>query len=148
MLFRSELASRYAQQSSWAWVHFFHRSSILTGKYVHNHFTYENSVDAGCNAPTWRSMHEQSTIGAYLHKAGYKTGLFGEHTTIVFAVHVHCSVSLVVREVFKQLCTNTIWCWTRSYSSWLGHMVWSCRQQVQLSACAIHIMQNSHSIKF
>ncbi|XP_064385928.1 N-acetylglucosamine-6-sulfatase-like [Halichondria panicea] len=55
------------------------RSSILTGKYVHNHYTYENSVDAGCNAPTWRSLNENSTIGTYLQKAGYKTGFFGKY---------------------------------------------------------------------
>ena len=56
----------------------FHRSSILTGKYVHNHFTYENGIEEGCDAPSWRSINEQSTMAAYLHKAGYKTGLFGK----------------------------------------------------------------------
>ena len=53
------------------------RSSILTGKYVHNHGTYENNVESGCSAPSWRALNEYKTMGAYMSKAGYKTGLFG-----------------------------------------------------------------------
>ena len=62
------------------------RSSILTGKYVHNHRTYENSVASGCNAPSWRQLNEQHTIGAYLTTAGYHTGFFGKQHT---RLHVH-----------------------------------------------------------
>ena len=53
------------------------RSSTLTGKFVHNHHTYENSVGKGCNAPSWRNLNEHKTIGAYMTSAGYKTGFFG-----------------------------------------------------------------------
>jgi len=53
------------------------RSSTLTGKYVHNHHTYENSVEKGCNAPSWRQENEKKTMGAYLSAAGYTTGFFG-----------------------------------------------------------------------
>jgi N-acetylglucosamine-6-sulfatase len=55
------------------------RSSILTGKYVHNHHTYENNVHAGCNSQSWRDRNEQKTMGAYMSKAGYKTGFFGKY---------------------------------------------------------------------
>ena len=54
------------------------RSSTLTGKFVHNHHTYENSVEKGCSAPSWRSEHESKTVGAYMTAAGYKTGFFGK----------------------------------------------------------------------
>ena len=57
---------------------FSNRSSILTGKFVHNHRTYENSVGAGCDSQSWRDRNEQSTIGTYMTKAGYKTGFFGK----------------------------------------------------------------------
>ena len=53
------------------------RSSILTGKYVHNHQTYENNVGAGCDAQSWRDLNEQKTMGPYMSKAGYTTGFFG-----------------------------------------------------------------------
>ena len=53
------------------------RSSTLTGKFVHNHHTYENSVAKGCNAPSWRTLNEDKTMGAWMSKAGYKTGFFG-----------------------------------------------------------------------
>lgn len=56
---------------------FLYRSSILTGKYTHNHHTYENGVDKGCDAPSWRELNENKTIGAYMSMAGYKTGFFG-----------------------------------------------------------------------
>lgn len=54
-----------------------YRSSILTGKYTHNHHTYENSVDTGCNGPEWRQENEKKTIGVYMSAAGYTTGYFG-----------------------------------------------------------------------
>ncbi len=54
-----------------------YRSSILTGKYVHNHHTYTNVVERGCDAPSWRAENEHKTIGYYMHQAGYSTALFG-----------------------------------------------------------------------
>ena len=53
------------------------RSSILTGKYVHNHKTFENSVASGCASESWRQLNEEKTIGAYMSAAGYNTGFFG-----------------------------------------------------------------------
>lgn len=72
--------SRYYQYSTWHYVllactHY--RSSTLTGKFVHNHHTYENSVGKGCSAPSWRTQNENKTMGAYMTAAGYKTGFFG-----------------------------------------------------------------------
>ncbi|XP_062512865.1 N-acetylglucosamine-6-sulfatase-like isoform X2 [Corticium candelabrum] len=55
------------------------RSSTLTGKYTHNHQTYENNVNRGCNAQSWRDRNENKTIGAYMSRAGYTTGFFGKY---------------------------------------------------------------------
>jgi N-acetylglucosamine-6-sulfatase len=55
------------------------RSSILTGKYTHNHHTYENTVERGCDAPSWRTLNENKTMGPYMSMAGYKTGYFGKY---------------------------------------------------------------------
>ena len=65
------------------------RSSILTGKFVHNHGTYENSVGAGCDSQSWRDRNEHSTIGTYMTKAGYKTGLFGIYSSVTHNYTVH-----------------------------------------------------------
>ena len=54
-----------------------YRSSILTGKYTHNHHTFENRIPYGCNAPSWHQLNEKKTVGYYMSMAGYKTGLFG-----------------------------------------------------------------------
>ena len=59
-----------------------YRSSILTGKYTHNHHTYENTVERGCDAPSWRTLNENKTMGPYMSMAGYKTGFFGEYSII------------------------------------------------------------------
>lgn len=55
------------------------RSSTLTGKYAHNHHTYENNVARGCNAQSWRDQNEKKTVGYYMSMAGYKTGFFGKY---------------------------------------------------------------------
>ena len=71
-------------------IHLF-RSSTLTGKFVHNHHTYENSVAKGCNAPSWRSLNEDKTIGAWMTKAGYKTGFFGIEDYHTQEINEYCS---------------------------------------------------------
>ncbi len=50
------------------------RSSILTGRYAHNH--HVNSNKASCGDKKWRKGPEQNTIGKLMQEAGYRTGEF------------------------------------------------------------------------
>lgn len=48
------------------------RSSILTGKYSHNHNVNSNSGE--CSSPSWQQGAEKLSYGKLLQDAGYTTG--------------------------------------------------------------------------
>ena len=48
--------------------------NFLFKQITHNHHTFENSVEKGCNGPSWRQENEKKTIGPYLSAAAILQG--------------------------------------------------------------------------
>jgi len=55
------------------------RSSILSGRYLHNGGALNNTVEGNCNGPWWQEDAEQSSMAALLKTLGYQTSYAGKY---------------------------------------------------------------------
>ena len=55
------------------------RSSILTGKYVHNHHAIDSSIAGGCSSLGWQAGPEKHSVSTYLKDLGYTTYYSGKY---------------------------------------------------------------------
>jgi len=55
------------------------RASLLTGKYLHNSGTFNNSVSGNCGGQSWIENGESNTFATALHAAGYRTMYAGKY---------------------------------------------------------------------
>lgn len=54
------------------------RASLLTGMYVHNHMTQNNSIEGGCYGSRWKQL-ENYTFANTLKQSGYSTFYAGKY---------------------------------------------------------------------
>lgn len=55
------------------------RSSILSGRYVHNHGAHNNSIEGNCAGQEWLDDHEKKTVAVALKTLGYRTMFAGKY---------------------------------------------------------------------
>ncbi|XP_065363312.1 N-acetylglucosamine-6-sulfatase-like [Calliphora vicina] len=55
------------------------RASLLSGRYQHNHRTWNNSLEGGCNGLHWHSQIEMKTLAPTLKSAGYTNFFAGKY---------------------------------------------------------------------
>lgn len=55
------------------------RASLLTGQYAHNHGVRSNALPEGGFGRFRNTGHEANSLAAWLHAAGYRTGLMGKY---------------------------------------------------------------------
>lgn len=55
------------------------RASLLTGQYAHNHMTFNNSLNGGCNGHQWHTIFEPRALPVLLQKHGYQTFFGGKY---------------------------------------------------------------------
>ncbi|XP_055957951.1 N-acetylglucosamine-6-sulfatase [Patella vulgata] len=58
------------------------RSSIFSGKYVHNHMAANNSVDGNCSSYAWQQAEEPHAFPVYLKNQGYRTFFSGKYLNL------------------------------------------------------------------
>ncbi|NP_001080261.1 glucosamine (N-acetyl)-6-sulfatase S homeolog [Xenopus laevis] len=55
------------------------RSSILTGRYPHNHHVLNNTISGNCSSKAWQKTQEPYTFPALLYSIGYQTFFAGKY---------------------------------------------------------------------
>jgi arylsulfatase A-like enzyme len=55
------------------------RSTIYTGKYIHNGGAINNSLSGNCDGPDWIANNEKFTAAVYAQQAGYRTSFAGKY---------------------------------------------------------------------
>ena len=55
------------------------RASYLSGRYVHNHHTINNTVAGNCDGPEWRQNTEPNCYAPYVRDEGYNTFYAGKY---------------------------------------------------------------------
>ncbi len=70
------------------------RSSILTGRYIHNGGAVTNFVSGNCDGPDWIANNEKRTFAVYAKQAGYRTSYAGKYLNTYGIVQQGGSVSV------------------------------------------------------
>ncbi|XP_034118383.1 N-acetylglucosamine-6-sulfatase-like isoform X1 [Drosophila albomicans] len=55
------------------------RASLLSGQYAHNHKTFNNSLNGGCNGEHWREKFEPRALPVLLKQHNYQTFYAGKY---------------------------------------------------------------------
>eukprot|EP00055_Hartaetosiga_balthica_P017300 m.114894 g.114894 ORF g.114894 m.114894 type:complete len:528 (+) comp9284_c1_seq6:2696-4279(+) len=60
------------------------RSSLLSGRFIHNHGAVNNSVQGNCDGEAWKNGPEKDSLAVHMQQAGYKTLYGGKYLNDYF----------------------------------------------------------------
>eukprot|EP01147_Barroeca_monosierra_P008980 gene8980-1313_t len=64
------------------------RSSLLTGRYIHNHGAVNNSAQGNCVGDDWKNTIEKDALAVHMKAAGYRTLYAGKYLNNYFGDYI------------------------------------------------------------
>lgn len=76
------------------------RASILTGKYQHNHLTFNNSISGGCSNSYWQRNFETQTFATILKdQKDYNTFYAGKYLNQVKKYQIFINILIRIAKL-------------------------------------------------
>ena len=103
------------------------RSSIFTGRYVHNHKAVNNSVSGNCSSQAWQQTQERTAFPTLLKAQGYSTFFAGKYLNQVIVTLPTFQYVFKTYQNTESPYRNTVWASNKLYSALANYLFMLCK---------------------